>query len=121
MGDRRNVIIKADSEEYGIALYTHWTGWRMLEDVSAALDRGRGRWDDPGYFTRIMFDEMCKREPRNEITGFGIYPLRDGESPMESFPGYDPVIDLDERSVTVEGETYSFNKFIAVMSALVPE
>lgn len=112
MGDRRNIIVKADSEEYGIALYTHWTGSNALKDIAHALDRGRGRWDDPGYFARIMFDEMCKRESRSEITGFGIYPLRDGQSPMESFPGYDPVIDLDTSTVTVEGKSTPFSRFI---------
>lgn len=112
MGDRRNIIVKADSEEYGIALYTHWTGSNALKDIAHALDRGRSRWDDAGYFTRIMFDEMCKGESRSETTGFGIYPLRNGQAPMESSPGYDPVIDLDSLTVIVEGKSIPFSRFI---------
>lgn len=113
MGDRRNVIIKAESENFGIALYTHWTGSEILPEIALGLERGKSRWDDAGYFTRIMFDQITRHEGKDETTGFGIYPLTsDGQSPMEPFPGYDPVIDLDDGSVELDGKSYPFNKFI---------
>ena len=110
MGDRRNVIIKG--EGMGIALYTHWTGSTIIHDIAIALDKGRSRWDDFGYFTRIMFDVMT-RHSSDPITGFGIYPLtEDGDSPMESMPEYDPVIDLDRKLIRVDGKSYRFDTVI---------
>ena len=111
MGDRRNVIVKHDAQDYGIALYTHWGGSDLLRDIAIALELGKSRWDDPGYFTRFLLGTMTNGQ--HGLTGFGIYPLQDGQSPTESTPGYDPIVDLDNQNVTVNGETLSFSEFLS--------
>ena len=109
MGDRRNIIVKG--EGMSLAFYTHWTGSNSINDIAIALDLGRSRWDDFGYFARVMFSVMTRHFP-DVITGFGIYPVVNGQSPMESTPGYDPIVDLDSQTVTVEGKSYSFDSVI---------
>ena len=109
MGDRRNIILKG--EGMSLAFYTHWTGSDSINDIAIALDRGVTRWNDFGYFARVMFNVMTRHSP-DGIIGFGIYPVINGESPMESTPGYDPIVDLDSQTVTVEGKSYSFGSII---------
>ena len=109
MGDRRNIIVKG--EGMSLAFYTHWTGSDSINDIAIALDRGVTRWNDFGYFARVMFNVMTRHDTLG-TTGFGIYPVVNGESPMESTPGYDPIVDLDSQTVTVEGKSYSFGSII---------
>lgn len=70
MGDRRNVRIEEESGGQ-IFLYTHWDGSDLPDIVASALDRGRGRWGDEAYLTRIIFSEMIKGDVEGE-TGYGI-------------------------------------------------
>lgn len=39
--------------------------------MQEALRRGRDRWGDPSYLTRVIFSEMIQDEVF-EVTGFGI-------------------------------------------------
>lgn len=71
MGDRGNVLVKEDSEDSGIYLYTHWYGTELPDIVSAALKRGKSRWGDTPYLTRIIFCDMVEGNEREE-TGYGI-------------------------------------------------
>ena len=109
MGDRRNIILKG--EGMSLAFYTHWTGSDSINDIAIALDRGVTRWNDFGYFARVMFNVMTRHDTLG-TTGFGIYPVVNGESPMLPSQGYDPVVDLDSQTVTVEGKSYSFGSII---------
>ena len=109
MGDRRNIILTG--EGMSLAFYTHWTGGDAINDIAKALSWGRTRWDDFGYFARILFSVMTRNDTIG-ITGYGIYPVVNGKSPMESSPGYDPIVDLDSQTVTVEGKSYSFEGII---------
>jgi hypothetical protein len=69
MGDRAQVKVVTN---YGdVYLYTHWYGHKLKKTVAKALDRGRDRWNDPEYLTRIIFSEMIKGHEK-ENTGFGI-------------------------------------------------
>lgn len=114
MGDRRNVIILSEREDYGIALYTHWGGSRAEEDVALALKAGESRWDDAGYFARVMFCQMVGLD-RNGVTGYGIYPLNErGDSPCEDSPSYDIYIDLDVQKVSIGNDNWTFNEFIDI-------
>lgn len=80
VGDRANVYVKndVDPSKPGVYLYTHWGGYELPEAVAKALDRGRNRWDDGPYLTRIIFCEMMKfygdlpEETLESETGFGI-------------------------------------------------
>jgi len=83
MGDRANVVVP-DPYNKGQAtyLYTHWQGHELPDTLGAALDRGRGRWTDYAYLTRIIFNQMTKGREMDE-TGFGISTtLCDNEYPL---------------------------------------
>jgi hypothetical protein len=75
MGDRANILVKADDKDNGVYLYSHWSGSRLPKILGAALGR-RLRWNDTPYLTRIIFDQMVGENQGGEI-GFGI----------SSFPG----------------------------------
>lgn len=70
MGDRACVVVRDADEQ--VALYTHWSGYRVLEDVRTAIDRGRDRWDDAPYLARIIFCQMVGVKSFFETTGYGI-------------------------------------------------
>ena len=71
MGDRAQVAV-LDTYNNGIVyLYTHWGGSMLGETLAKALDRGRERWDDEPYLTRIIFSEMIRDDPYS-LTGHGI-------------------------------------------------
>ena len=107
MGDRGNIAIAQPATGVNIYLYTHWSGYRVNESLAAGLDRGRGRWSDRPYLTRILFDTLVDdAEPRG-TTGFGIdTEISDNEYPI-------PVVDTDAEVVTLEGRSYTFEQFIA--------
>jgi hypothetical protein len=54
-----------------VYLYSHWGGSELPNVLAAALERGKGRWDDAPYLTRIIFNEMTKGNEDGE-TGYGI-------------------------------------------------
>jgi len=55
MGDRANVRIKDSGGTFH--LYTHWSGTELPETVRQALLRGKDRWDDEQYLSRIIFQK----------------------------------------------------------------
>ena len=80
MGDRANVVVL--DEHAPVFLYTHWGGEDLPTDLANALARGKDRWDDGPYLTRIIFCEMVKGQ-EGETTGFGISTvLCDNEHPL---------------------------------------
>ena len=103
MGDRGNILIK-ESKGGEIYFYSHWAGSMLAETAKAALIRGRGRWDDEQYLSRIIFSEMIKDELL-ETTGYGISTYQgDGHVAL--------IVDIAKQQVTTEnGETLSFEKF----------
>jgi|TARA_R110002020_G_scaffold155677_3_gene336890 hypothetical protein len=75
MGDRGNIEIAQpctglERGETSIFLYTHWRGSELCKILATALDKGRDRWADPAYMTRIIFNELQGDDRSN--TGFGI-------------------------------------------------
>lgn len=99
-----------------VALYTHWSGSHMRETLAAALDRGRGRWGDATYLTRIIFSEMIQSDVLGE-TGYGIEPMQTGStSYCEARPGYDLIVSADYSTVQGDndgtGEVLDFEDFI---------
>lgn len=110
MGDRANVHVV---EERGgdIYLYTHWGGTELPATLASALERGRGRWGDESYLTRIIFSEMVKDDLLAE-TGYGIssYPV-DQEYP-------DLVVNMGAQTVTDRnGVTVPFEAYVAYHNA----
>ena len=61
-------------------LYTHWGGLTILEDVAAGLVKGKKRWKDCEYLTRIIFDSLIGDRVYNDHTiGFGIGTTQHGD------------------------------------------
>jgi phage-related protein len=52
-------------------LYTHHNADSIVEKVRNVLDL-RTRWDDPDYFSRVLFCEMIKDEEKDSDEDFGI-------------------------------------------------
>ena len=102
MGDRAQVLMKDE----GVYLYTHWGAHRLPEDVALALNSqaGRGRWHDPEYLARIVFDCMKQDDTTGE-TGFGIGThAGDAQFTIE--------VDSDKQTVQHKGQSYTFEEFI---------
>ncbi len=68
MGNRGN--IKIEQSDGALFLYTHWGGSDLCVTLATALDKGRSRWTDESYHTRIIFNEL-QGDDRG-TTGFGI-------------------------------------------------
>ncbi len=97
MGDRANILVKEDSNDNGVYLYTHWGGSELPVTLQNALKK-KWRWNDAAYLTRIIFDEMTKDEHGQE-TGYGISSIcGDGD---------DRILE-----VNCEKQTISYNKTI---------
>ena len=103
-----NIIVTGFDDLHGqrIYLYGHWMGMKHVKILKDALKRGRGRWEDPSYLTRIIFSEMIKDDVMGE-RGFGISPdLIDNEYPLLT-------VNVALQTVTLEGyKILSFEDFI---------
>ena len=109
MGDRANVLVKDDLLDRGVFLYTHWEGYKLPKVLKEALIRGRGRWNDTSYLTRIIFCEMVKGKELEE-TGFGI------STSEYDYDNNNPLITIDVEKQTVErdGEISSFEEYTQI-------
>ena len=101
MGDRANV--KWVDNGGSFHFYTHWTGSDLEVNVANALVRGRSRWDDGIYLSRIVFSEMIKDEVL-EQTGYGISTfVGDGGDRIVEINSETKVItDFNDREYTYE-------------------
>jgi hypothetical protein len=112
MGDRAQLAVIDGDGPARVYLYTHWHGTELPETLKAALIRGKSRWDDSSYLTRIIFNEMTKGNEMGE-TGFGIDCTLHGDvfKPV-------PVLDCNTQMITWENvkgeprEPISFADFI---------
>ena len=104
MGDRANVVVQ---EEDGgkIFLYTHWGGYRLPEVLQSALKRGRNRWNDDAYLTRIIFCEMVKGSEMEE-TGYGISTY-ECDNEHEHL-----VVDIKTQQVICGEKNWGFQEFV---------
>ena len=74
MGDRGNIVIKQNDRDQSapyLYFYTHWAGSDIAQTLQNALKRGRDRWDDEQYLSRIIFCELVKGSEM-ETDGYGI-------------------------------------------------
>jgi hypothetical protein len=105
MGDRGNVQVKETASDNGVFFYTHWSGSELPKIVAHALDRGKGRWGDTPYLSRIIFCEMVKGQEAGE-TGYGISTQEcDQNHPLI-------VVDDGARVVSIDGEVLPYSEFI---------
>jgi len=116
MGDRGNIVLDFNRDplvRHGeetvysdIYLYTHWNGYIIQHILASALDKGCGRWNDPSYLARIIFNRLTSSDPDGE-TGFGLSPYEtDNEYAM-------PRVLLEQQRVEYVGRTYTFAEFVA--------
>jgi hypothetical protein len=109
MGDRGN--IRVDDKESKIYLYTHWYGSEIPFILKTALIKGRERWKDAAYLTRIIFCEMLQQEKGSidKTTGFGIsLGICDNENPIY-------IVDVPKQRVYIEtkdSKGWTFEEFI---------
>ena len=99
MGDRGNLILHYE-EGNKIYFYTHWSGSALPKILKKALKRGKDRWNDEPYLSRILFCEMVKDDISGN-TGFGISPYQG-----------DGGVDLEKQTVTYKEETKTFEEYI---------
>jgi hypothetical protein len=104
MGDRGQVYVH-EGRKRGVYLYTHWRGTELPEDVKKAMARGRSRWDDTPYLTRIIFSQMIMGSV-GDADGYGI-------DAHDMGPDHDTIkVDTVSQTVTYEGKTYTFEEWI---------
>lgn len=115
MGDRANVFVKSDyKDDHGVYLYTHWRGSELPETLRDALKRGRGRWDDESYLTRIIFSEMIKDRVM-EDTGYGISSfITDGDDRILT-------VNVSTATVSFKDKSWSFSEYIEMTDAELEE
>lgn len=105
MGDRANVkVVDGDSTVF---LYTHWAGTELPITLQKALSRGRDRWTDGQYLSRIIFCEMVGNRT-SELTGFGISSVcGDGDDRILT-------VDVGKQEITYNGKRgVSFDSYVA--------
>lgn len=79
MGDRGNIVLH--DFDVKIYLYTHWGGSNIKEVLKKALIKGQGRWTDPAYLHRVIFQELIGTD--KGVTGFGLSTREcDNEHPL---------------------------------------
>lgn len=111
MGDRRNIVVDHGNGA-SVALYTHWDGSEAENMLATALDRGRSRWMDSPYLTRIIFSEMIQHSVLNE-TGHGIEPFITGHtSYCEAAPDTDLFVQIPSQTVKIGDQSWPFEDFI---------
>lgn len=104
MGDKGNIHIKEKGGK-DIYLYTHWTGEALPSILKSALVRGKGRWSDESYLTRIIFSEMIQDDVMSE-TGYGISTYKT-DSNHE-----DLVVDMKNNTITTrDSEVLTFEEY----------
>lgn len=108
MGDRRSIIVKHDNG-LSVALYTHWSGYKVPELLAGGL-RKAGR-SDAAYLTRILMDTLT--ELSGTTSGFGIEPFATGSDEYcEAAPGYDPIVHVSDQVIELDGEMLTFDEWI---------
>ena len=106
MGNRANVVIKSNEGTDQVCLYTHWGRDELPAVLRAALVRGKSRWTDAQYLSRIIFCEMTRGEQWEDTTGFGIsQQLGDGADSVLT-------VDIDLQAVSINDDvSFDFTTF----------
>ena len=79
MGSRAQVEVQ--QQPHSVFLYTHWGADTILQDTIQGMIKGKSRWSDSTYLTRILFDSLKKPasaangkvlDDSYSTTGYGI-------------------------------------------------
>jgi hypothetical protein len=112
MSDSGNIAVKEG--KHIIYLYTHWGGSDLPETLKDALERGRKRWNDPAYLTRIIFCEMIMEASRlTDTDGLGIScNIQDNEHDLLVVVLYEQIVIVYRYTDETEKARYTFQEFI---------
>lgn len=106
MGDRGNIQVKESASDNGVFFYSHWDGSELPHILALALKRGKGRWGDTAYLSRVIFCELVKGDVDGE-TGYGI-------STQECDPEHELiVVDDGAGTVTIGESVWTYSGYIA--------
>lgn len=106
MGERANICV-IDEYQREIYLYSHFGGPDLAIVLKEALRRGKNRWKDFPYLTRIIFSEMIQDEVMEE-TGYGI-------STYQTDNEYNILcVDVKNQKVSVGGSSFMFYEYIGI-------
>jgi hypothetical protein len=108
MGARINFVFKAYSNEQAhVTLYSHWGESRWRDDLAVALDKARGRWNDPSYGIRIVVSQLIGTDWDSPL-GYGLFTSTDGEDLGDTTV----VVDFTKQTVDDTGNEHSFGSFV---------
>jgi hypothetical protein len=111
MGSRTEWIIKTNTSDSAIHLYSHSGGGSKFEDTQMALYKAQPRWSDISYGARIFMSQIIGNEWDSE-TGFGIAVGNDRENFFEE-SYFHAVIDFPNQLVILGSRTWTFDEFIS--------
>jgi len=76
MANRGNIVVRqysdGETSDGNVFIYVHDLGEHLPKILQAALIRGRSRWHDESYLTRIIVSEVASEAGIDEETGMGI-------------------------------------------------
>lgn len=109
MGARCNFVFK-QSEDYAVALYSHWGEDYMYESLAAALQHAQPRikMGDAAYATRMAISYLIKDSILDE-TGFGITAM---DPTDQGFLDHPITIDFTDGTVGSGEDWHSIDDFI---------
>jgi len=114
MGARINFVFKDSETGPLVVLYSHWGQDSWQQDLAAAMEHAKPRWQDSSYGTRMIISHLIQHSILDE-TGFGIYAIDNdnydlGEQTI--------LIDFTTKTVT-DNVSVPWDKFIAAYSGLL--
>ena len=113
MGARTNFHFKTNEDT--LTLYSHWGGEERKKDLARAMYAALPRKGDKPYALRIMVSQLIGTS-WDEETGYGLF-LNEPAGAEESYGHLE--INLDDWTVTDDGNTVSIEHFIRYNSGLV--
>jgi archaellin len=110
MGSRTEWIIKTNTSDSALHLYSHYGGESKFEDTQQALFKAQPRWNDISYGARIFTSQIIGNDWDSE-TGFGIAIGNDTDNMFEE-SYFHAVIDFPNQLVTFGSMTWTFDEFV---------
>ena len=107
MGARCTFVFK-QSEDLGVALYSHWGEDSMHMDLALALQHAAVRKGDTEYYTRMAISHLLKDSILDE-TGFGLYACNPSNQQWMDHP---ILIDLTNNTFSDETGSHDITSFI---------
>jgi hypothetical protein len=98
MGARCTFVFK-QSEDLGVALYSHWGEDSMYADLAQALQHAKVRKGDNEYYVRMAISYLLQDSILDE-TGFGIYACNPNDL---GFMDHPILIDLTDNTISHDG------------------